>query len=48
MDEVAVSVLADGRRLDPAELAASTEPTVTVTVQEEGDRQWIEARWRRR
>jgi hypothetical protein len=46
-DEVAVSVLADHRVRVPAELPASSEPAVTVTVQEGEDRQWVEARWRR-
>jgi hypothetical protein len=43
-DEVAVSVLSDG---PPAEPAGSADPLVTVTAQEGGDRQWVEARWRR-
>jgi len=45
-NEVAVSVLADARMGEPAELAAPLDRAVTVTVQNGEDRQWIEARWR--
>jgi hypothetical protein len=49
--EVAVSVLADGGSGEPTGSApadpASAGPVVTVTAQEGGDRQWVEARWRR-
>ena len=45
-DEVAISVLADGPAPVPAELAASADPGVTVTVQDGEDRRWVEARWR--
>ena len=45
-NEVAVSVLADARMGEPAELAAPLDRAVTVTVQKGEDRQWIEARWR--
>jgi hypothetical protein len=46
-DEVAVSVLADGQPAERVEQALSADPPVTVTVQEGGDRLWVEARWRR-
>ncbi len=46
-DEVSISVFADGRMPDPADLRACVDPSVTVTVQKGGERQWIEARWQR-
>ena len=45
-NEVAVSVLADARAGEPAQLPTPLDPAVTVTVQEWEDWQWIEARWR--
>jgi hypothetical protein len=47
-DEVSISVLADGRPPDPADWRGCADPAVAVTVQDGVDRQWIEARWRRR
>jgi hypothetical protein len=47
-DEVAVSVVADGRPPEAADLAGPPGSGVTVTVQEGHDRRWIEARWQRR
>jgi len=46
-NEVAVSVLADTRAGEPAELPTPSGRAVTVTMQEEEDGHWIEARWRR-
>jgi len=46
-NEVAVSVLADTRAGEPAELPTPLGRAVTVTVQEEDDGHWIEARWHR-
>jgi signal transduction histidine kinase len=45
-DEVAVSVLVDGRGPAPAE-RGPVVPQVTVSVLDEEDRRWVEARWRR-
>src|SRR6266540_2447655 len=45
-NEVAVSVLADARAGEPAQLPTPLDPAVTVTVQEWEHWQWIEARWR--
>jgi hypothetical protein len=46
-DEVSISVLADGRMPDPAELRGRTDPTVKVSVQKGQDQHWVEARWHR-
>jgi hypothetical protein len=46
-DEVAVSVLVDGRGPAPAEPAGGASSAVTVSVLDDEDRRWVEARWRR-
>ena len=46
-DEVAVSVLVDGRWPARAEPAGRASSEVTVSVLDEEDRRWVEARWRR-
>ena len=46
-DEVAVSVLVDGRGPAPAEPGGRASSKVTVSVLDEEDRRWVEARWRR-
>jgi hypothetical protein len=46
-DEVAVSVLVDGRGPARAEPAGRASSQVTVNVLDEDDRRWVEARWRR-
>ena len=46
-DEVAVSVLVDGRGPARAEPAGRASSQVTVSVLDEDDRRWVEARWRR-
>ncbi len=46
-DEVAVSVLVDGRGPAPAEPGPVADPEVTVSVLDQEDRRWVEARWRR-
>jgi signal transduction histidine kinase len=46
-DEVAVSVLVDGPGPAPADPAGTASSTVMVSVLDEDDRRWVEARWRR-
>ena len=46
-DEVAVSVLVDGRGPAPAEPVGTATSNVTVSVLDDEDRRWVEARWRR-
>ncbi len=46
-DEVAVSVLVDGRGPARAEPSGRASSQVTVSVLDEDDRRWVEARWRR-
>jgi signal transduction histidine kinase len=46
-DEVAVSVLVEGRGPAPAEPEVAARSEVTVSVLDEEDRRWVEARWRR-
>ena len=46
-DEVAVSVLVDGPGPAPADPAGTASSTVMVSMLEEDDRRWVEARWRR-
>jgi signal transduction histidine kinase len=46
-DEVAVSVLVDGRGPAVSAPAAGASSGVTVSVLDEEDRRWVEARWRR-
>jgi hypothetical protein len=46
-DEVAVSVLVDGPGPAPADPAGTASSTVLVSVLDEDDRRWVEARWRR-
>jgi hypothetical protein len=43
--EVAVSVLVDALTGEQAQLAATLDPAVAVTVQGSGPRRWVEARW---
>jgi hypothetical protein len=46
-DEVAVSVLVDGRGPAPAGPGSAAGSGVTVNVLDDEDRRWVEARWRR-
>jgi hypothetical protein len=46
-DEVAVSVLVDGPGPAPADPAGTASSKVMVSVLDEDDRRWVEARWRR-
>jgi hypothetical protein len=44
---VAVSVLVDGHGPAPVDPRPAASPEVTVSVLDEEDRRWVEARWRR-